>query len=706
MNETPTIPAQRAAQVGSGRLVACLDKVWLQCLVLVFVGFLVRLPGLQGQFLWDDDYLASGNPFIKSPLLIPEAFRHYLFLDSSSAHYRPVQNISLIFDYLVWNSEPYGFHLTNVALHLGSGLLLFFLLRKLFFGFLNSKGEQALRPSRTVTLSAFLVALLWIVHPVHSAAVDYISGRADSLAFFFGCAGWLLFLRARTRPSLFRRLLLFGAAGLCGILALCSREIGIVWLCLFLLHLLVFEKGICRRTKIVSLGCCLLLALSYVALRQLPEHRPPAGASYGWSQPIRTALMLRALGDYGRLMIFPSTLYMERTVLDPDNYRDTRTWRQSVATEYLSILGLAVLSGLAYGACRKSAGQSLRIFGASWFLLGYLPVSNLVELNATVAEHWLYLPSVGFLIFLIGCALDLPVHYRKAAAAFACVAVVGLSARAFIRSSDWVTPETFYKRTLAAGGSSTRVAVNLGLIYSNRGDYARAEAIFRRVLEVSPDYPIARNNLADVLYRQGKKAEGEAIFASSTRAAAVTRKEHPRTWIAALNLAHLKHNEKFDYEALAILEQARLDYPKIWDIIRFEAELLRQTKGPEVALTLVKDFAHENWWHQGASLALARLLAEKGDVEGAVTALRFASWLDVHDAEALNLLASIRLRQNRLEEARLAQTRAVGRQPDEPRQYRLLSDILFKMGRGAEAQLAIAKIARLEALVQSQAAVN
>ena len=679
-----------------------LRKVWLQCLLLVLAGSLVHLPSLQGEFLWDDDYLANGNPFIRSPILIAETFRHYLFLDSSSAHYRPVQNISFIFDYLLWNTDPYGFHLTNVVLHLASGLLLFVLLRKLFAPLLDSLGAS----SQAAAFSAFFVALLWIVHPVHSAAVDYISGRADSLAFVFGCGGWLLCLRARSRPAPLARTAYYLAAALAGILALCSREIGAIWLCLFLVHLFFFESGIARRTKIFSLICCLLVLAGYGALRQLPERRSTSGDSYGWNQTIRTALMFRALGDYGRLMIFPSTLYMERTVLDPENYRSTRSWQNSVASEYLSILGLAVLCGLAYGASRKGPAQSIRLFGLSWFALGYLPISNLVELNATVAEHWLYLPSAGFLIFLAGCVLDFPIRSRKIAIALACLAVVGLSARAFVRSSDWVTPETFYKRTLAAGGSSTRVAVNLGLIFSNRGELAQAEAIFRRVLAISPDYPIARNNLADVLYRQGKHSESEAIFSASVAAAPETRKENPRTWIAALNLAHLKHNEKKDDEALALLVQAHLDYPAIWDIIRLEAEVLRQTKGPEAAVDLIADFTRKNWWHHEATLSLARLLAEKGEVESAVRELRFASWLDLHDAAALNLLAGIRLRQNRFEEARTAQASAIRRQPDEPRQYRMLSDILIKMGRGDEARVALAKIASLEALARPGVVAN
>ena len=55
-----------------------------------------------------------------------------------------------------------------------------------------------------------------------------------------------------------------------------------------------------------------------------------------------------------------------------------------------------------------------------------------------------------------------------------------------------MTAETFYQRTPAAGGKSLRVAMNLGHVYTSKGEYAKAEALFRRVLEISPDYTMAR----------------------------------------------------------------------------------------------------------------------------------------------------------------------------------------------------------------------
>src|SRR5947208_1770954 len=111
-----------------GNLIA---KGWVRCLVLAFAGIGLHLPALQGPLVWDDGYLAGGNPFIKSPLLILEAFRHYLFLDSYSPHYRPVQNISYMVDYLFWNTDPTGFHVSNIFWHFGSGILLYLLLDRL-----------------------------------------------------------------------------------------------------------------------------------------------------------------------------------------------------------------------------------------------------------------------------------------------------------------------------------------------------------------------------------------------------------------------------------------------------------------------------------------------------------------------------------------------------------------------------------------------
>src|SRR5216684_2973486 len=456
----PKTKANRALVFNLRKVARYFHADWLSCLLLAFIGIVVRSPALQGQRIWDDRYLSHDNPLIKSPLLILEAFRHYLFLDSFSAHYRPVQNISFIVDYFFWNTNEFGFHLTNALLHAGCGVLLYLLLRELFASLGLRRAPLRVRDRLQrrlpwISHSAFLIALLWLAHPVHSAAVDYISGRADSLAFFFAAAAWLLFLRARRISRPFIRVSCYGLAALFGLLALLSREIAGVWIALFLAHLFFTEKCSSFRLRIGATVCCLGLIGLYASLRQLPEHRLSLPAQAGWTAPVRAALMARALGDYGRLLIFPANLHMERTVFDPMSCRSNADWRNTIGVEYLSILGLALFAVFVFGSVKKGRGQPARIFGASWFFAAYLPISNIVQLNATVAEHWLYLPSVGFLIFLFGCALELPVRYRQVTIALALIVSAILGGRSFVRSSDWANDEVFYQRTLAGGGESS-----------------------------------------------------------------------------------------------------------------------------------------------------------------------------------------------------------------------------------------------------------
>ncbi len=85
----------------------------------------------------------------------------------------------------------------------------------------------------------------------------------------------------------------------------------------------------------------------------------------------------------------------------------------------------------------------------------------------------------------------------------------------------------------------------------------------------------------------------------------------------------------------------------------------------------------------------------------ATAALRHASSLDVHDVVALNLIAALNVRQNHLDEAWRVQRRAVARQPDEPRQYVMLSNILEKMGRTDEARSAMEHVNYLQALAKT-----
>lgn len=693
----PSIPGEsRLVPNTLEKIASYLQRTRVRCLLLIVFGFVARWPALLGELIWDDKLLVRGNPMIRSPLLVLEAFRHYLFPDSYSGHYRPVQTVSYIFDDLIWNGEAFGLHLSNILWHVVGGLLLYFLLQRLFSSLAEAQrenGSDASGRSKIYSFAAFLVALIWTVHPVHSAAVDYISGRADSLAFVFSAGGWLLFLEAREEGRTVFRNSFYILAAFSALLALASRESGLIWLALFLVYLFAFEKRLATKTKISVLLVCLAIATAYFGLRHLPASRPENITGPNWSLAMRGELMLGALGDYARLMVAPTNLHVERTLLVPVG-----------SLRYLAMGGLLTLALIGYGLRRPGPAQRLRILGAAWFILSYLPTSNLFDLNATVAEHWLYLPSVGFLIFLAGVALDLPARFRSSAAVFSGLLVVTFTALSAHRSSDWVDAETFFRKTFAAGATNSRIGVNLAVIYAERGEHAKAEAILRKVLQVAPGNSLARNNLALALSQQGKTEEAKALFEGASKVRPGEQRAHPTSWDAALHLAKVLSEEKDTAAALSVLEQARRDYPDTWQLVNLEAALVRESGGVEAALPLVQGFVNRHWWHAGASFALGQLSAERGEKQKAEATFRRAAWLDFHETAALNSLAAMQADAGRFDAALKTQRRAIRRQPDKPQQHLFLARILARMGHSEESLQAFAEVGRLRGLAQQQSA--
>lgn len=665
-----------------------LRKTWLRVALLFLGAFAVHLPGLQGELIWDDSYLVGENPFFRSPVFAFEVFRHYLFLDSFSGHYRPVQNLSYILDYVVWNGDLYGYHLSNVLWHGGAGVLLFFLLSKLF-----ARWEADEQTGRRLQTGAFLVALLWVLHPVHSAAVDYISGRADSLAFAFSCAAWLAYLGARGANGRITRAAGYSSAALLLLLGLCSREIAFVWAVIFVAHLL-FTRQSTTRHRLLTVVAAVMILAAYAGLRQLPGPRPEQTTEATWGGVARAGLVVRALGDYVRLSVWPARLHMERSVVERRMFQPG--WANQFAFTSLSMAGMVAAAALLAGLFKKGIGQPLRIFGAVWFTGGFLPISNIVELNATSAEHWLYLPLVGLLLVVFGWVIELPRREFQIATVCGLLMACGLGARSAVRSTDWLNAQVFYERTIAAGGWSPRVAVNLAIIYGHQGRLAEARNLLEHSLASWPDYPLARGHLAVILSLQGAKAESDRLFDAAAAAAPKQNTVYPRTWTASIQIARRAASEGRDDEALRILANAREMEPKVWQLAQMQSEVVRRTQGPEAALPIIQEFADANWWQYSAFLALGKLKAQQGDAEAALKALAHASRLDIRETEALNLMTRIELRAQNLRGALASQKRAVSRQPDQPSQHRLYSEVLMQMGRTEQAHEAVETAKALE----------
>ncbi|HEX5176873.1 MAG TPA: hypothetical protein VFV83_07590, partial [Chthoniobacteraceae bacterium] len=630
---------------------------------------LIYSPAINGSLIWDDDYLVGRNPFFRSPIFIGEVFRHYLFVDNPARYYRPIQNISYMLDYWLWAGAPLGYHLTNIFLHGASGILLFVLLRRIVPGMLPQRTMDDLK----ATGIAFCVAMLWTVHPIHNAAVAYISGRADSLASVFALTAWLLCLRLGVERTRGRQCLCGIVAAISILAALCAKELALMWIGLFLLHMCVFDRQRSWRAKSKFIVGAMVVVGIYAALRSLPATIPGAISTPALPLTSRLLLMLRALGDYTGLIVFPARLTMDRTLTENAMYVSSKTWERFVHFEYLSVIGFAALVSCVWFCLDRRPGRQLRVFGAAWFALAFLPISNLVPLNAQVAEHWIYLASIGYLLFLAGCVFSLRPVASKVALVILALAMPLLALRTALRASDWTDAETFCWRTINAGGGTPRICNVLANVYGNRQDYQKQERVLRRTIELFPDYALARMNLGACLAKQGRLDAAKVFL--ETPAAVADESAHlpsPNSSLAPLQLAGLRARQGDLFGALTIVREAKKQFPGRWDLTKREAALATALGKSGDAMKCLEQFLGENWWHEEARLTLAELQLQAGAYAEAMTNLRVAEWLDLHNARPYTIKAQVEIARERYDAACDAQRAAIRRAPEEPMPYRVL----------------------------------
>lgn len=677
MKEARPSPSLGSAAVAASRTasVKWCAKPWFVLVIFFVIGLGIYFPCLHGGRIWDDNYLIGENPFFRSPIFALEVFRQHLFAESFSAHYRPVQVLSYMLDYSLWGEATPGYHCTNVLIHSAAAWLLFLLVRGLLPGLWSG--------ARGLTMPAFLVALLWLVHPVHNAAVAYIAGRADSLAALFSIGAWLMWRDSWNRLAVASRLMWRALAALLFLLALCSKEIALVWALLFALHTLFFDDRLNRKSRMIAVAGVLLVIMGYAVLHALPV--PRSGASGAAAEPFsgRMLLALRALGDYCGLMVAPVRLMMERSLGNGDLYSNRITWWRGAGAEYLSIVGACALAISVWLWQRGGEARSLRRFGLVWFFVSFIPISNLVSLNAEVAEHWIYTASIGFLLLVAGLVPLLPQVLRKWAVPISLTAAAALAVRTNFRAADWVDGETFAERTIADGGGTARLLAYYANELGRKGKFAEQEQVYRKTLTIYPEFVTARIGLGVCLQRQGRIEEAKSLL-DIGRADGVPLNV-PRNWNAALNLAGQWHRDGKSAEALALVREWRPMNRDTWELAGFEANVLRETEGPLAALTVVAEYARAHWWHLPSQLGLASLQREAENHEGALETARKAQRLDIRGAAAYFEAAKCEVTLGRLAEALESQAVAVARAPKNRGYLDFFSAILHQLGRKGEA---------------------
>lgn len=443
------------------------ERYYTRCLgfTIVALGVFVYANTLKNEFVWDDASSILLHKNVQDPSALLRLFKEdqHAYAGGQGNFYRPLLATTFLIDFWLSYSGP-TIHQSNKVITELSPML--FHIHSIFWHCLAALFYMLiLRNFRAPPLIQAAAPIIYVLHPLHTEAVAYISGRADSMsaAFMFSA------LYIATRESENRRPWLSSAIVLlCFVAGLLSKESSFIFPLLLAVTLFAGNKINQRKWQpnqwaalagtAVILGIYGFLRTGKGPLNFGSDTQPPDSTFTE-----RLAETAQSFAYYVQLLFAPAHLHMERTL---DHATSTTT--------IIGLLSILVcLSIIGFGLVRKR----YRIFlAASWFLLTWLPISGIFPLNAPMAEHWMYVPMGGFLWIFLELILNpasqrIPLEYKSryriAVGSALCVWGAYLAMVSIQRNLDWRTNATIYEATLRENPKSSRVHFNLAVTYQD-----------------------------------------------------------------------------------------------------------------------------------------------------------------------------------------------------------------------------------------------
>ena len=319
----------------------------------------------------------------------------------AGGRYRPFTLLMFAFEYQIFGKNPFVGHLINVLLFGGMCVLIYFLLLKLLKNKQNTEGS--LFESNNPALIAFITALIFAAHPIHTEAVANIKGR-DEIMTLLGSLSAVWFAikfyenkgeNKNSRNAVF--------AFVCFFIGLMSKENAVTFVVVVPLIFYFFYH--LDLTK--SLKQCVPFAVAAVLFLML--RGAIIGQQFGAEQielmnnpflkfvdnqyvPFelgeKMATILFTLGKYVQLLFVPFPLthdYYPRHV----DIMSFGNWEV--------LLSGFLYAGLIYLMLKNWLKRSLMSFGIAYFLITLSIVSNIVfPVGTNMAERFAFMPSLGF----------------------------------------------------------------------------------------------------------------------------------------------------------------------------------------------------------------------------------------------------------------------------------------------------------------------
>ena len=519
-------------------------------LALTLVGAFCYSFNIHNPLFWDDADWILNNPSIHALTWtnIRFIFTHDALagIGQISNYYRPFLFLTFLGNYIISGAAPVWYHVVSNTIHIGNGLLIFVLLARWL------KSPRA----------AFIGALFFLIHPLQTEALTYVSGRGDPLSVFFMLSGIWLFIELRDRK---RYLAAYAGSAVLMSLAVLSRETAVLFPGYLFMALAAFENSgpFFKRTTgalrtvlplagISALyGMLRLTVFNFQNTLNFYQHQN----LYSEHLSYRIYTFLHALTVYLRLIIIPAGLHMDRdipislSILNPPA---------------LAGAGLILTAGIWLVYLYWSGRERLFwlwFFSLGVFFLNLGPTSGILPINARIYEHWLYISLFGAAAlagWYIDSGLRLAEKRHGNLKPALIILLIGyclfMSIQTIRRNLIWGDPEALYQNILAYEPNDVRVLNNLGNWYSDHGQDSQAAPLYEKAIEADPSQPAPYHNLANIAAAAGDLKQAEALYKEAIR-------RDPRFHYAYSNLANIYLRENNIAAAINTLEELRKIFP-------------------------------------------------------------------------------------------------------------------------------------------------
>jgi len=406
--------------------------------IIFFTAFLVFANSITNGFNIDDSYYTTpGNPISGQGIkAIPKIFSEpTLHVGNIAFEYRPIAMLSFALQYELLGSSATTSHVINLLLYALICLLIF---SQLY----NWLGKPKL-------WTAFLIVLLYAVHPLHTEVVNNIKCRDELLAHLF-CWVSLAYVWKWINTDRLGHLL---AAILLFIFALLCKRDTIMFIFIVPLSLFFFTNKPYR--KAVFAGAFFLIVFFVVPfLIRSALHLPPRNqifienpfAATHQSLAVRTATASYIMGWYAYLHFipYPLSFYYGYDYVPLVSW--SNIWAVVSAVIYLLLIVLLY---------RRFPKKNLLTFGLAFYFLSIIPFSNLLlPAPGLMSERFTFESSLGSCIaivvalqYLARATRNVFLASKTASAIFACIFITYCSLTA-VRNTKWKDAWTLYNNDM------------------------------------------------------------------------------------------------------------------------------------------------------------------------------------------------------------------------------------------------------------------